>query len=162
MANTVGHTMRRYLGHKLYLATIAQRKATLIADAGADPADAPFWSEAICVCERNECAECVALADSRDYCTCTPAMRASWECCGYCELASIYSDVYKERNGIRPRHSYAMTRAELDDAIRWYYANPIEQEDIEPIVPTSGDGWTLITDRPYDAEHRLADDWMRG
>lgn len=44
MSKTVGHTMHRYQGHKLHLASLAQRKATELADNGLDLDVAPFWT----------------------------------------------------------------------------------------------------------------------
>jgi hypothetical protein len=139
MANTFGHTCRRYLGHKLYLATIAQRKAITIADEGADPSDAPFWADA----PEPEIEESIdwgeieyqdMMADARAHerallasvlsCTCTEDMRASYSCCNWCELASAYSDTYKDRNGIRPRHFANWTGLDFDRALQRLYAQP--------------------------------------
>ena len=58
MANTFGHVFRRYVGHKLYLTEIAQRKASLVVDDGADADSDPFWTEAMCICARHECDQC--------------------------------------------------------------------------------------------------------
>jgi hypothetical protein len=177
MARTLGHTVRRYEGHKLYLATIATRKAIMLADDGADPSDVPFWADAPepeieDLCDVGEIAYQEDLADMREHerallasamrCTCTEQMRAGWECCAWCELSGIYSDVYKERNGIRPRHHGEWSAIDLDREIRWMYANPVEPEIIEPTIPTSGQGWTLITDEPEGADVRLENDWYRG
>jgi len=43
MAKTMGHTMRRYLGHKLHLANLAARKASQLADHGLEIDVDPFW-----------------------------------------------------------------------------------------------------------------------
>jgi len=178
MANTFGHSLRRYVGHKLYLAEIAQRKATLIADRGIEADLPPFWADAPEPDDQDdqpdwgEIEYLEMLADARAHerallasamrCVCTPAMRAEFECCAWCELSGVYSDVYKERNGFRPRHHREWSALELDEAIRWYYANPVEPEIVEPTIPTSGQGWTLITDAPEGAHERLENDWYRG
>lgn len=71
------------------------------------------------------------------------------------ELLSIYSDVFKERNGFRPRNYGWMTDAELTAAIEALEAlPPIEWEPydyesgevdhVTPAQPTAGDGWAFI------------------
>lgn len=139
MANTFGHTSRRYLGHKLYLAEIAQRKAIMIADVGADPSDAPFWADAPEPIEDDqpdwgEIEYQEEMADHRAHerallasamrCTCAPDAISSLEFCHWCLLASEYSDTYKERNGFRPRHHGSWSGIELWDAIHRLYAQP--------------------------------------
>jgi len=69
MANTYGHTMRRYEGHKLYLANIARRKAAPLADNGLDLDVAPFWTA--CPPRGCDCADCAyepSYSDSWDGC----------------------------------------------------------------------------------------------
>ena len=61
MSNTTGHTMHRYQGHKLHLASLAQRKATALADNGLQLDVAPFWTA--CPPRGCDCAEC-ALDES--------------------------------------------------------------------------------------------------
>jgi len=51
---------RRYVGEKLYMAEIAKRKASLLADNGTEPS-APFWTEATCAC--GKCDICQASED---------------------------------------------------------------------------------------------------
>ena len=57
------HVYRRYVGHKLYLAALAARKAIEIADDGADPSDASFWegckASQVASCD---CPDCTAMA----------------------------------------------------------------------------------------------------
>lgn len=168
--------MRRYLGHKLYLANCAAIKAAPLADNGLEIDVLPFWADAPepedDQLDVGEIAYLDLLADHRDHersllasamrCTCTAEMVAGWEVCAWCELSSLYSDVYKERNGMRPRHHGDWTATDLDREIRWMYANPVEPEIIEPTIPTSGTGWTLITDQPEGAHERLENDWYRG
>jgi hypothetical protein len=139
MANTMGHTMRRYLGHKLHLANLAQRKAIMIADDGADPSDAPFWADAPepeieDTCDVGDLAYYDDLQGAREHehallasamrCTCAPDACERLEFCQWCDLASTYSDTYKERNGFRPRHHGQWTGIELWDAIHRLYAQP--------------------------------------
>lgn len=63
MAKTTGHTMRRYLGHKLYLANCAAIKAAPLADNGLDLDVAPFWTA--CPPRGCDCATC-AYGDDWD------------------------------------------------------------------------------------------------
>lgn len=58
MARTVGHVYHRYLGHKLYLAEIAARKAALVRDRGHEIDVQPFWMDAPCCCMETTCNEC--------------------------------------------------------------------------------------------------------
>lgn len=143
MANTFGHTSRRYLGHKLYLAEIAQRKAIMISDEGADPSDVPFWADApepidddldvgdlayyddLDACRAHE----RALLASAMRCTCPADVLDTFgPFCQWCDLASTYSDTYKERNGFRPRHHGQWTGIELWDAIHRLYAQPFHDD----------------------------------
>lgn len=146
MANTFGHTSRRYLGHKLYLAEIAQRKAIMIADEGADPSDVPFWADAPEPTDHeddqidwSEIEYRSDLADMRDHertllaaamrCTCAPDVLDTFgPFCQWCDLASTYSDTYKERNGFRPRHHGQWTGLELWDAIQRLYDRPFHDD----------------------------------
>lgn len=140
MANTFGHSFRRYVGHKLYLAEIAQRKATLIADHGADPSDVPFWADAPepeieDTCDVGDLAYYDDLQGHREHerallasamrCTCAPDALTTFEFCQWCDLASEYSDTYKDRNGFRPRHHRTWSGLELWDAIHRLYAQPM-------------------------------------
>ncbi len=144
MAKTMGHTMRRYMGHKLYLATIAQRKAIMIADDGADPSDVPFWADAPEPSDEDDLdvgdlAYYDDLACAREHerallaramrCTCAPDVLDTFgPFCQWCDLASTYSDTYKERNGFRPRHHGQWTGIELWDAIHRLYAQPFHDD----------------------------------
>jgi len=58
MARTFGKRFRRYVGHKLYLAEIAARKASLVVDNGRDVDLQPFWMDAPCCCMLVTCDEC--------------------------------------------------------------------------------------------------------
>jgi len=58
MARTFGHVWHRYEGHKLYLAEIAARKASLVADRGHEIDAPPFWMDAPCTCMLTSCDEC--------------------------------------------------------------------------------------------------------
>lgn len=60
MAKTRGHSMRRYVGEKMYHAAIAARKAFTAPDNGAEPSDYPFWDDAVCIC--GVCDSCQADA----------------------------------------------------------------------------------------------------
>lgn len=144
MANTFGHTSRRYLGHKLYLAEIAQRKAIMISDEGADPSDVPFWADAPepeieDTCDVGDLAYYDDLQGHREHerallasamrCTCAPDVLDTFgPFCQWCDLASTYSDTYKERNGFRPRHHGQWTGIELWDAIHRLYAQPFHDD----------------------------------
>lgn len=64
MANTTGHTVRRYFGHKLYLANIAAIKAAPLADHGLEIDVLPFWTA--CPPRGCDCAEC-AISDWDSY-----------------------------------------------------------------------------------------------
>lgn len=73
------------------------------------------------------------------------------------ELISIYSDMYKEHYGFRPRHMGEWTEARLQAAIDSLASVPVNCDD-EPYVwdgsgevdhvtasqPTSGDGWAFV------------------
>jgi hypothetical protein len=141
MANTFGHSMRRYLGHKLYLASNAARKARFAVDHGIEEDLPPFWADAPEPTDHDdqgpdwgEIAYQDEMADHRAHerallasvlaCTCTEDMRASFACCNWCELASAYSDTYKDRNGIRPRHFANWTGLDFDRALQRLYAQP--------------------------------------
>jgi hypothetical protein len=141
MAKTMGHTMRRYMGHKLYLAECAARKAAPLADNGLEIDVDPFWmaeadpsdqddldvgdlaylDDLACAREHER-----ALLASAIRCTCAPDVLDTFgPFCQWCDLASTYSDTYKERNGFRPRHHGQWTGIELWDAIHRLYAQPM-------------------------------------
>ena len=105
------------------------------------------------------------LNNANNGCTCTPEMRASFECCARCEMSGIFSDVYKDRNGFRPRFHGSWTLAELDEAIRSLYASMEDDEDqaVPPFAPTSGEGWALVTATEPDLiVARLEADYYQG
>lgn len=79
------------------------------------------------------------------------------------ELYDLYSDLYKDAYGVRPRHAAAYTVEELKRAIDalpppepTYYDEARELE----LIPTYGQGWALLSD-DLDAD-RLADDYFAG
>lgn len=53
------------------------------------------------------------------------------------ELYSLYSDLFKSEEGIRPRWAYTWSIEKLQAAID-------RLDETEPELPTSGDGWAFI------------------
>ena len=58
MSNTYGHTLRRYVGEKLYQARDRAAKYSHVADNGKDADVAPFWMDAFCSCFLTTCPDC--------------------------------------------------------------------------------------------------------
>jgi hypothetical protein len=53
-------------------------------------------------------------------------------------LYSLYSDLFKSYEGIRPRWAYSYSCEELQAAI-----DALDERETEPEIPTSGDGWAF-------------------
>lgn len=70
------------------------------------------------------------------------------------ELLSLYSDMYKDRRGFRPRHMADWTVADFERAISALEREPIEEwetshwgegetDQVTEYQPTSGEGWAF-------------------
>jgi hypothetical protein len=83
-------------------------------------------------------------------CACTPSMRIAYDCCDWCDLVGLHSDLYKDAYGMRPRRDWSgFTTADIQAAIDSLPKYDPEQEAREReemrlrVMPLSGAGWTV-------------------
>jgi hypothetical protein len=83
-------------------------------------------------------------------CACTDAMRLDYDCCAWCEMVGLHSDLYKDAYGIRPRRDWTgYTTAEIQADIDLLPKYDPEQEAREReearlrVMPLNGEGWTV-------------------
>jgi hypothetical protein len=94
-------------------------------------------------------------------CTCSPEQMSGliYDPCNWCLLASDFSDTYKELYGVRPRFYAEWSEAKLARRLADLYDQAaLIKEPVTTAIPTSGDGWTLITDDDAGLAERLEGD----
>jgi hypothetical protein len=103
---------------------------------------------------------------SLPHCTCVAREDHLTDACDWCIAQSVYSDVYKEHNGIRPRGEYMRlwTLAQFEAAIAefgGFVALDVEREREEArlrLMPLSGAGWSVdFAGQPEEARDRYMD-----
>jgi len=79
-------------------------------------------------------------------------MREAFDCCAWCEMLGLYSDLYKDAYGIRPRPSHHFKGWTVNDfqaAIDSLPKYDAEQEARDRadarlrVMPLNGAGWTV-------------------
>jgi hypothetical protein len=74
---------------------------------------------------------------------------------------SEFSDAHKEVYGVRPRFHGGWSEERLARGLADLYDRAEAETPEDPIVPASGEGWTLITDDANGAPLRLEEDYYQ-